>query len=186
MDNVEMIETQDAPFQITMNLDKDFVREIKRLSRKYGDKIQRLNGFAPDQLNFTGFIDNFVDTATVADATIDGNANSGTKDIVTMLSDMKKPHTKLLSFNKVFYEMRKKLYMHDAHNCSLIPYCYAYDLDEVASRGLFFINRFKTGAPQHLDTFNSHVLEFISWTSNRQSGGHMRPYAFLPCIKGVA
>lgn len=187
MDNVEMIETQDAPFQITMNLDKDFVREIKRLSRKYGDKIQRLNGFAPDQLNFTGFIDNFVDTTTVADATIDGSANSVTKDIVTMLSDMKKPHTKLLSFNKVFYEMRKKcgldrakkwlenewngaLYMHDAHNCSLIPYCYAYDLDEVASRGLFFINRFKTGAPQHLDTFNSHVLEFISWTSNRQSG----------------
>lgn len=187
MDNTEMIEVQDAPFQITMSLDKDFVREFKRLSRKYGEQVQRINGFAPDQLNFTGFIDNFVDSTTVADVTIDGNANSGTKDIVTMQSDMKKPHTKLLSFNKVFYEMRKKygldrakkwledewngaLYMHDAHNCSLIPYCYAYDLDEVAERGLFFINRFKTGAPQHLDTFNKHVLEFVSWTSNRQSG----------------
>ena len=187
MDNVEMIETQDAPFQITMSLDKDFVREFKRLSRKYGEQIQRINGFAPDQLNFTGFIDNFVDTATVADATIDGNANSGTKDIVTMQSDMKKPHTKLLSFHKVFYEMRKKyglerakkwleeewngaLYMHDAHNCSMIPYCYAYDLDEVAEKGLFFISRFRTGAPKHLDTFNKHVLEFVSWTSNRQSG----------------
>ena len=182
-----MIETQDAPFQITMSLDKDFVREFKRLSRKYGEQIQRINGFAPDQLNFTGFIDNFVDTATVADATIDGNANSGTKDIVTMQSDMKKPHTKLLSFHKVFYEMRKKyglerakkwleeewngaLYMHDAHNCSMIPYCYAYDLDEVAEKGLFFISRFRTGAPKHLDTFNKHVLEFVSWTSNRQSG----------------
>ena len=108
MDSNEVTEVQDAPFQITMSLDKDFVREFKRLSRKYGEQIQRINGFAPDQLNFTGFIDNFVDTATVADATIDGNANSGTKDIVTMQSDMKKPHTKLLSFHKVFYEMRKK------------------------------------------------------------------------------
>ena len=187
MDNTEMIEVQDAPFQITMSLDKDFVREFKRLSRKYGEQVQRINGFAPDQLNFTGFIDNFVDSTTVADVTIDGNANSGTKDIVTMQSDMKKPHTKLLSFNKVFYEMRKKyglerakkwleeewngaLYMHDAHNCSMIPYCYAYDLDEVAEKGLFFISRFRTGAPKHLDTFNKHVLEFVSWTSNRQSG----------------
>ena len=145
MDTEQMIEVEEqeapeAPFQITMSLDKDFVREFKRLSRKYGEQIQRINGFTQDQLNFTGFIDNFVDTTTVADATIDGNANSGTKDIVTMQSDMKKPHTKLLSFNKIFYEMRKKygldrakkwledewsgaLYMHDAHNCSMIPYC---------------------------------------------------------------
>lgn len=181
------IENLEAPFRIEMNLDRDFVKEFKRLSKKYGEQIQRLNGFAPDQLNFTGFIDNFVDVETVADITIDGNANSGNKDIVTMQSDMKKPHTKLLSFNKVFYEMRKKynlseakkwfewewnghLYMHDAHNCSLIPYCYAYDLDEVAEKGLFFISRFRTGAPKHLDTFNKHVLEFVSWTSNRQSG----------------
>lgn len=187
MDTNNVMEVQEAPFQITMNLDKDFVKAFKRLSKKYGEKIQRLNGFAPDQLNFTGFIDNFVDSKTVADVTIDGNANSGTKDIVTMMSDMKKPHTKLLSFNKVFYEMRKKyglerankwleeewngaLYMHDAHNCSMIPYCYAYDLDELASKGLFFISRFRTHAAKHLDTFNNHVLEFVSWASNRQSG----------------
>ena len=179
-------ETQ-APFQIRMNLDKDFVREFRRLSKKYGEEIQRINGFAPEQLNFTDFIDNFIDTDTVADATIDGNANSGTKDIVTMLSDMKKPHTKLLAFNKIFYEFKKKyglqaakhwledewngsLYMHDAHDASLKPYCFAYDLDEVATRGLFFIGRFKAGPAKHLTTFNDHVLEFVSWTSNRQSG----------------
>ena len=140
IDNEE-IEMPESPFQITMSLDKDFVRAFKRLSKKYGDQILHINGFAPDQLNFTGFIDNFIDTKTVADATIDGNANSGTKDIVTMQSDMKKPHTKLLSFNKIFYEMRKKygvdhankwledewsgaLYMHDAYNSSLVPYSY--------------------------------------------------------------
>ena len=187
--DTELIEQEipEAPFQITMSLDKDFVRAFKRLSKKYGDDILHLNGFAPDQLNFTSFIDNFVDTKTVADVTIDGNANSGTKDIVTMQSDMKKPHTKLLAFNKIFYEMRKKygldrankwledewsgaLYLHDAPSSTLVPYCFAYDLDEVAAKGLFFISRFRTRAPQHLDTFNNHVLEFVSWTSNRQSG----------------
>ena len=177
----------ESPFQITMSLDGDFVKEFKRLSKKYGEEFLYLNGFHQKQLNFTGFIDNFKDAETVADVTIDGNANSGTHDIVTMQSDMKKPHMKLLGFNKVFYEMKKKfgverakqwledewsgaLYAHDAHSISYIPYCYAYDLDELATKGLFFINRFKALPAKHLTTFNDHVLEFVSWTSNRQAG----------------
>lgn len=178
---------QREPLTIKLNLDSDFVEEFNLLKEKYGERFLELNGFSEKQLNFTGFIDNFVDTDTVADATIDGNANSSTKDIVTMLSDMKKPHTKLLSFNKIFYEMKKKyglkqaqkwmedewngkLYLHDFHNASLLPYCFAYDLDELVEKGLFFINKFKAKPAKHLSTFNDHVLEFISWVSNRQSG----------------
>lgn len=178
---------EESPFGIQLKLDKDFIKEFKRLSKKYGEDVQRLNGFHNSQLNFTDFIDNFVDTTTVADVTIDANANSGTKDIRTLMSDMTKPHTKLLSYNKIFYELRKKygletakrwfeeewngaLYMHDAHNASMVHYCYAYDLDEVVAKGLFFISRFKTKPAQHLTTFNDHVLEFISWVANRQSG----------------
>jgi hypothetical protein len=37
--------------------------------------------FADGQLSYTDFIDNFVDTETVADASVDGNANVGQKDI---------------------------------------------------------------------------------------------------------
>ena len=48
--------------------------------------------------------------------------------------------------------------------------CYAYDLDQLAEKGLFFINSFKTTAPKHLTTFNDHVLEFIGWATNRSSG----------------
>jgi len=43
-----------------------------------------LNGFSEKQLNYTDFIDNFVDKNTVADASIDGNANVGTKDITSL------------------------------------------------------------------------------------------------------
>jgi len=48
--------------------------------------------------------------------------------------------------------------------------CYAYDLDQVVEKGLFFINQFKTESPKHLTTYNDHVLEFIGWASNRSSG----------------
>ena len=108
-------------------------------------------------------------------------------DVRTMLSDMVKPHTKLLSYNKIFkntcekygLELAKKwlegewtgeTYLHNSSTASFVPYCYAYDLDKLVDKGLYFINKFKTGAPKHLTTYNDHVLEFISWAANRSSG----------------
>lgn len=174
-------------FNIELKLDKDFIAALEKLKVKYGEIFERLNGFHNNNLDFTDFIDNFIDSATVADASIDSNSNSNTKDIRTLMSDMMKPHTKLLSFNKIFYEHKKKygleaaekwleeeyngcFYMHDAASVSLMPYCFAYDLDGLVEKGLYFINNFKSRAAKHLTTFNDHVLEFISWTSNRTSG----------------
>lgn len=172
---------------IKLKLYSPFVTALNRMRNKYGENFERINGFHNSNLNFSDFIDNFLDSSTVADTTIDANANSSTHDIRTLISDMTKPHTKLLAFNKIFYELTKKyglqlaenwlenewsggLYLHDAPSSSFIPYCYAYDLDKIVERGLFFINKFKTQPPKHLTTFNDHVLEFISWASNRSSG----------------
>ena len=60
-------------------------------------------------MSYNSFIDNFVDKNTVADASIDGNANVGTKDVCSLMTEMSKPHLKLLSFNKIYYELTKKL-----------------------------------------------------------------------------
>lgn len=166
---------------------KPFVAWMNVMNEQYGEEFQRLNGLHNENLNFTGFIDHFIDNETVADSTIDSSANNSTKDVRTLMSDMMKPHTKLLSLHKIFYEFSKKyglsdaerwataewnggLYLHDASSASLLPYCFAYDLDELVKKGLFFIDKFKAKAPKHLTTFNDHVLEFISWTSNRTSG----------------
>lgn len=127
-------------FTIELDLDKDFVEKLDELKEKYGEKFQKLNGFHNSNLNFTDFIDNFVDTDTTADTTIDPNANSSSHDIVSLVSEMTKPHEKLLSFNKLFYELKKKygvetakewlemeyngnFYMHDAPSMSQKPYC---------------------------------------------------------------
>lgn len=77
------------------------------MQEKYGHDFALLNGFAPEQLSYTDFIENFIDTDTVADASTDGNANRSHKDIVTLLNEMPKPHRKILAYNKIFYELNK-------------------------------------------------------------------------------
>lgn len=172
---------------IQLNLDKEFSSCINELKDKYGENLERINGFHNENLNFTDFINNFIDSDSVADVSIDANANSSVHDVRTLMHDMVKPHTKLLAFNKIFYELNKKygldkakkwleeewtgaFYLHDAPSSTFLPYCYAYDVEQIAEKGLFFLNRFKTKPPQHLTTFNDHILEFISWASNRTSG----------------
>ncbi len=172
---------------IKLNFYPEFIKSLESLKEKYGEKFLIMNGFSDFNLNFTDFIDNFIKSSSVADTTIDANANSTTMDVRTLLSDMVKPHTKLLSYNKIFKstcekygidlankwlegEWNGEFYLHNSSSASFMPYCYAYDLDKLVEKGLYFINKFKTGAPQHLTTYNDHVLEFISWTANRSSG----------------
>ena len=172
---------------ISIKLDRNFTITFNRLRSTYGEELSKLNGFSNEQLSYTDFIDNFVDHATVADASIDGNANVGHKDIVSMENEMSKPHSKLLGFNKIFYEIQKKygyatavewltnewdghFYLHDAYNTTYKPYCFAYDIEELVNRGLYFINDFNAQPPRHLITYTDFVAEFISWCCNRTSG----------------
>lgn len=117
---------------------------FNEMRERYGDEFLSLNGFANRNLNFTDFINNFVDSDNVANATIDSNANANMKDICSLLSEIDKPHTKLLAYNKIFYELTKKyglrtakewleaewngaFYLHDAYSASFKPYSYTAD-----------------------------------------------------------
>ena len=154
--------------------------------------MAKLNGLSDSDLDFTDFIDNFIDEETVADSSIDGNANVGHKDIVTMINEMPKAHQKLLAFNKLYYEMQKKygfkeankwlelewtkaLGMHDAHSSTEVLYCFAYDLKDLAEKGLYFIENFNYQPPQHLATFIDFVKEHCSYASNRSAGAVAYP-----------
>ena len=172
---------------IRVRLNKNFQTAYNRMSEKYGEEMAYLNGFGDKQLSYTDFIDNFIDKETVADASVDGNSNVGNKDMRTLMNEMPKPHRKLLAFNKIYYELNKKygfkvandwlekewtkaLYMHDADTSTYIHYCFAYDLKDVAEKGLFFLNNFNAEPPRHLSTFVDFVKEFISFAANRSSG----------------
>lgn len=171
---------------IPLKMNPDFEKAMAAMDAKYGEDFQILNGFHESQLNFSDFIDNFIDK-NVADATIDANANASNKDIRSMLNEKTKPHDKLFAFNKIFYEMKKMynlrtakewlecehngaFYLHDASTTTYLPYCYAYDLTRLATEGLFFLKNYNNKAPNHLTTFLDDVIEYISYMSNRSSG----------------
>lgn len=192
--------------EINVKLDRNFTTEYNRLQKEYGSEIARLNGFDNRQLSYTDFIDNFIDIDTVADSSIDGNSNVSHKDIVTLEREMPKPHEKLLAFNKIFYEINKKfglkaandwlkdewlgkLYMHDANSSTFRSYCFAYDLKDLAEKGLYFIEGQNACQAKHLTTFVDFVKEFVSFACNRTSGAvglpNIIPYMFYFWRKDV-
>lgn len=197
--------------QFNIRLSKNFTTAYNKMQEAYGEEFAKLNGFSDGHLSFTDFIDNFIDAETVADASVDGNANVGRKDIRTLMNEMPKSHRKLLAYNKIYYELNKKygfktanqwlelewnkaLYLHDADTSTFIPYCFAYDLKDLAEKGLFFIGDFNAEPPQHLSTFIDFIKEYISFNSNRTSGAcglpNIIPYMYYfwkkDCENGYA
>ena len=185
---------------ISINCLKNFETQYEKLQKEHGTYIAHLNGFDDRQLSYTDFIDNFIDKDTVADSSIDGNSNVSHKDIVTLLTEMPKPHRKLIAYNKIYYEYEKmfgfhaanewldmewtgKLYMHDGDTSTFKHYCFSADLKDLAEKGLYFLdNNFNAKPPKHLFTFIDFVKEFIGYESNRSSGAvglaNLIPYMF--------
>lgn len=180
---------------IPIKVNKDFERALAAIDSKYGEDFEILNGFHESQLNFSDFIDGFVDK-NVADVTIDANANAHHKDICSMLGEKGKSEDKLFAFNKIFHELKKKyglrtakewleaeynggFYLHDAPSATYKPYCYAYDLTRLAKEGLFFLQDYNNEPPAHLLTFLDDVIEFVAFMSNRSSGACGLPNVLL-------
>lgn len=171
---------------IELKFNKDFERALNGLKEKYGEDFEILNGMHNSQMNFSDFIDAFVDK-NVADVTIDANANASNKDIASFRNEKGKSIDKMIAANKIFYEIKKKyglktakewleteytggFYLHDFPSTTYIPYCYAYDLGRLAKEGLFFLRNYNAQPPKHLTTFLDDVIEYISYMCNRSSG----------------
>lgn len=157
-----------ANININLKVDKNFSTAFKKVTEKYGEDFEYLNGFHESQMNFSDFIDGFVDK-NVADVTIDANANASNKDIASLLCEKGKSHDKLFAFNKIFYEMNKKyglktarewleteynggFYLHDAPSTTYKPYCFKGDtkiltdngikrLDEIVGKDIKILNK---------------------------------------------
>lgn len=187
---------------VGIRLNKNFTTAFNKMLAEYGEDMARLNGFADSQLSYTDFIDNFLAKDTVADSSIDGSANVSQKDIVTLLTEMPKPHMKLLAYHKIYCELNEKygfktanaalralwdghLYLHDGDTATYKSYCYQYDLKDLAEKGLFFIENFNAEPPKHADTFIDFVKEYISYNCNRTSGQvglpNLIPYLYYFC-----
>lgn len=173
--------------EISLRLSKDFERCLEDLKKKYGEDFEHLNGVHPSQLDYSEFLDKFVSQDTMADATIDPNANASHKDIRSFITEKGKSEDKLFGLNKIFVEIKKKwglrtakqwlecefnkaFYLNDSASASYFPYCWANDFTRLATEGLFFLNNYNNQPPKHLTTYLDDVIEFVSFLSNRQSG----------------
>ena len=181
---------------ITLKLTKDFERCLEDLKKKYGEDFEYINGLHPSQLDFSEFLDKFVDNDTMADATIDPNANARHKDIRSFMTEKGKSEDKLFALNKIFLEIKKKwglrtakqwleqefskgFYLNDSATASYFPYCWANDFTRLATEGLFFIEGYNNQPPKHLTTYFDDVIEFVSFLSNRQSGAVGMPNVII-------
>lgn len=173
--------------EISLKLSKDFERSLEYLKTKYGEDFEYLNGLHPSQLDYSEFIDNFVQKDTLADASIDPNANANHKDIRSFMTEKGKSSDKLFALNKIFMTIKKQwglmtarewleqefnkgFYLNDSTTSSFFPYCWANDLTRLATEGLFFLDNYNNQAPKHLTTYFDDVIEFVSFLRNRQSG----------------
>ena len=184
---------------INIRTKKNFQTQFNKMSELYGEEFLKLQGLDDETLSLTDFIDGFIDADNVANASVDANANISQKDIVTLLSEMSKPHQKLLAFNKLYYELNKKygyttaneameamwnyaLYMHDFNTTTFYHYCFAYDIKDIVEKGLFFIENYNAEPARHLDSFIQILMEAIAWCSRRQSGAvglpNLIPYLY--------
>lgn len=181
---------------ITLKLTKDFERCLDDLKKKYGEEFEYINGIHPSQLDFSEFLDKFVDKDTMADATIDPNANARHKDIRSFMTEKGKSEDKLFGLNKIFLEIKKRwglrtakqwleqefskgFYLNDSATASYFPYCWANDFTRLATEGLFFIEGYNNQPPKHLTTYFDDVVEFVSFLSNRQSGAVGMPNVLI-------
>lgn len=181
---------------ILLALDKDFERTLETLKDKYGYDFEVINGISQGQLDFSEFIDHFVDNDTLADSSIDPNANANHKDIRSFMTEKGKSKDKLFGLNKIFLEIKKMwglrtakqwleaefsraFYLNDSTTASYFPYCWANDFTRLSTEGLFFLPNYNHQPPRHLTTYFDDVIEFVSFLSNRQSGAVGMPNVII-------
>lgn len=177
--------------EINIKTQEYFTENLNALKAKYDEQFEYLNGFHDSQMNFSDFIDNFIDK-NIADVTIDSNANASNKDIRSLLNEKGKSHDKLFAFNKIFYELEKKygledaqqwleneynggFYMHDAHSSSFLPYCFSGDtkiltkegirrLDELVDKDIFVLNKNNGWEKATVKNFGKQPLRKLTLT----------------------
>lgn len=154
---------------INIKTGKNFTTAFNKVVDKYGEEFEILNGFHNSQMNFSDFIEGFIDK-NMADVTIDANANASHKDIASLLAEKGKSHDKLFAFNKIFYEMNKKYgladarewledeysgayYLHDAPSATYKPYCFRGDTKILTDSG---IKELKTLVDQDIKVLNKN------------------------------
>lgn len=174
----------------SMSFSSDFIDELHNIP----DDFLELEGLSW-QLDISAFTEHFFNNG-ILNSSIDSNANVRSTNVYTYFNEVIKPWSKLYSLYYIYekmkllfniddakkflrYEIFGDLYLHDAHHAAFEPYCYAYSLRPIVEKGLFFIDSIKSVPAKHLSSFIQHVIQFVMFASNQQSGAVGLPDFFV-------
>jgi len=174
---------------INLNYDQGFNDLWFHLQEKYPKELFDLDGVGK-QLDMAQFSKTFfsrkTDT-TVADISVDANANVSDNSVVSYDAELMKPFERLNSYYMLWKNSKKyygsefadkavecqligDYYINDFHHFFLKPYCFNYSTYDVLTNGLPYIDRIKCIPPKYLLTFKQQMEQFTVFASNNQSG----------------
>ena len=162
------------------------------------NKLLDVHGISDKYLDIIEYSKTFFNSNTgksIADYSIDSNANVAENSIVQFESEVKKPQMKLRSLDLLYRSIRKNFSDNDAKMCidkilngSVFindlksidkPYCFAYETSNICNEGLNFFNTNKAKPPTKSKTFINHVKEATGCISNNQTGAIAYPDFFV-------
>lgn len=159
---------------------KEFKLFMIDMLNKYGLDIFNLNGIG-EQLDMNKAIKKMANANSVANGSIDSNANAGVTTAVTIMHEIAKPHALMQSYYRLWKWLKKnrsleranefveaqisgKFYVNDMHYISYpSPYCFNHSCLTIATQGLIGIDdKNNTVPPKYLrsyfDTIEAYLL----------------------------
>jgi hypothetical protein len=174
--------------QVNLSFAKEFDTLIKKLKKKYPSDFFEMEGIG-SQLDIPNFSKRFfTNKTTVADVSIDGNANVTNNDVIAYRSEVAKPYEKINSYYMLWKETKRNfglkvandtiesqlngaIYINDFHGLGAgLPYCFNYSCYDIAVKGLAMVEKIMCYAPKYLYSFKSQVEQFVTIASNSTLG----------------
>ena len=155
---------------------------------KYGSSIFTLSGIG-EQLDINKAIKKMANANSVANGSIDANANAGVTTAVTIMHEITKPHALIQSYYRLWKWLKKnrslemanefieaqitgKFYVNDMHYISYpAPYCYNHSCLTIATQGLIGIDdKNNTVPPKYLRSYFDIIEAYLLIAGSSTAG----------------
>jgi len=182
---------------VKQTFENDFVNLMEDLYKKYGEDVFSTQGIANKHMDIVHFSKEFFGkSGSVADISIDANANVKEKNIHQYNQENNKSLMKLNSLfllhkwiKETFDEESAaeaiekivcgEIFVNDLTNANM-PYCFAFDLRELLTNGMnFFRGNMTIKAPRRSDTFIALIIQSTAYISNQIVGAASYPDFFV-------
>lgn len=167
---------------------EEFRHIMYDMLEKYGAEIFNLCGIG-EQLDINKAMKKMVASTSVANGSIDSNANAGGITAITIASEFAKPHALIQSYYRLWKWLKKnrgldvanqfveaqisgRIYVNDMHYISYpAPYCYNHSCLTIATKGLIGIDsKNDTKPPKYLRSYFDIMEAYLLIAGNSTAG----------------